>query len=103
MRLRWLAQTIGFERLFLKQGRLSCHFVADPQSSYYQSEAFTHVLQYVQTHPRACVMKQKGEKLTLSFENVKSVKEAWERLKPLAIEMPEEVEVVAEVLEEGEG
>jgi len=71
--------------------------------SYYQSEAFTHVLQYVQTHPRACAMRQKADKLTLSFENVKSVKEAWERLKPLAVEVPEEVEVVKEVLEEGEG
>ncbi|MCF8258390.1 MAG: hypothetical protein K9J06_12615, partial [Flavobacteriales bacterium] len=102
MRLRWLAQAIGFERLFLKQGRLSCHFVADPQSSYYQGEAFTHVLQFVQTHPRACAMKQKSDKLTLSFENVRSVKEAWERLKPLAVEVPEMVEVEARVLEVGE-
>jgi len=102
MRLRWLAQAIGFERLFLKQGRLSCHFVADPQSSYYQGDVFTHVLQYVQTHPRACSMKQKADKLTLSFENVKSVKEAWERLKPLAVEVPEMVEVEARVQEVGE-
>jgi transcription-repair coupling factor (superfamily II helicase) len=103
MRLRWLAQAIGFERLFLKQGRLSCHFVADPQSSYYQGEAFTHVLQYVQTHPRACTMKQKGDKLTLSFDNVRSVKEAWERLNPLSVEESGQEVVDAVELEVGEG
>ena len=102
VRLRWLAEAIGFERLFLKNGGLSCHFVADPQSSYYQSEAFTHVLQFVQTHPRACAMRQKGEKLTLTFENVKSVKEAGERLRPLAMNLPEEAAVEGETLEVGE-
>ncbi len=88
MRLRWLAAGIGFERLFLKQGSLVCHFVADPQSSYYQSEAFTHVLHYVQTNPRACTMRQKGEKLTLTFDHVKNVKEAGERLRPMEKQLP---------------
>lgn len=48
-------------------------------------------------------MKQKSDKLTLSFENVKSVKEALGRLKTLEVEVevPEEVEVKMEVLELG--
>jgi hypothetical protein len=68
VRLRWLAAGIGFERLYSQDKAVWYrHFVADPQSSYYQSEAFTHVLHYVQTNPRTCAMRQKGEKLTLTF------------------------------------
>jgi transcription-repair coupling factor (superfamily II helicase) len=73
IRLRWIAKEIGFERLILKNKKLTGYFISSPNSPYFQSDIFGKVLQYVQTHGKDCRMTQKGEKLMLSFENVVSV------------------------------
>ena len=76
VRLRWLAINLGVERIILKNRKMICYFIADQQSAYYQSEAFTRVLAYVQQNPGKCRMKEKLNKLSLSFENVGSIARA---------------------------
>lgn len=83
IRLRWLAMETGFEKLLLKNNRMSGYFVQNPQSPYYQSETFTRVLKFVQQHPRNCKMKESNGKLSLSFESIKSIDDAISALKPL--------------------
>jgi transcription-repair coupling factor (superfamily II helicase) len=83
IRLRWLGMDIGLERLVLKNGRMTGYFISNKNSAYYQSEAFTRVLKFIQANPRAAKMKEANNKLTLTFENVKSVKAALGILNPL--------------------
>ena len=87
VQIKWLATKIGFEKIIMKQGRLIGYFINDQQSSFYQSASFTKVLQFVQTNPSACKMKEKqtriGLRLMLTFENIKSVKQALEALQPI--------------------
>lgn len=87
VRIKWIAAKIGLEKIVMKQGKLIGYFIADQQSGFYQSRAFTKVLKYVQMHPHACQMKEKktraGLRLLLIFEKVKSVEKALEVLKPL--------------------
>ncbi|MCX6310296.1 MAG: transcription-repair coupling factor [Bacteroidetes bacterium] len=85
IRLRWLGMDIGLERLVLKNGKMTGYFIQNKNSSYYQSEAFTKVLKFIQSNPRASKMKEVNNKLTLSFENVKSVKDAIGKLNPIVI------------------
>lgn len=85
IRLRWLAMHIGFEKLFLKNNRMVGYFIPKQDSPYYQSEAFTKVLKYVQQNPRLCKMKESNGKLTLSFENIRSVDAAIEALRPILL------------------
>jgi transcription-repair coupling factor (superfamily II helicase) len=85
IRLRWLAMEIGFEKLFLKNNRMVGYFIPKQDSPYYQSENFTKVLKYVQQNPRLCKMKETNGKLTLSFENIRSVDGAIEALKPITV------------------
>lgn len=73
VRLRWLAIDLGIERIILKNEKMICYFIADQKSHYYQSEAFTKVLNYVQKNPGKCRMKEQKDKLTLSFEKIKSI------------------------------
>ncbi|WP_321288692.1 transcription-repair coupling factor [uncultured Sunxiuqinia sp.] len=73
VRLRWVAIEIGIERIILKNKKMICYFVSDQQSDYYQSLAFTKVLQFVQQNPSKCKMKEKKDKLSLSFDQVKSI------------------------------
>lgn len=81
--LRKTAKNIGFEKLVLKSNKMIGYFIPNEDSAYYQSEAFTRVLKYVQANPRGCKMKEGNNKLTLTFENVGSVNEAIIKLNGL--------------------
>jgi transcription-repair coupling factor (superfamily II helicase) len=80
VRLRWIAQEIGIERIQLKNSRMVCYFISNQNSPYYQSSEFSRVLQFVQQNPRSCRMKEMSGKLTMSFEGVKEVKKALDIL-----------------------
>ncbi|NJY61904.1 transcription-repair coupling factor [Salinimicrobium sp. CDJ15-81-2] len=96
VRIKWIASKIGLEKIVMKQGKLIGYFIADQQSRFYQSKAFTRVLEYVQTHPHSCTMKEKktrsGLRLLLTFEKVTSVDKALKVLQPLDVKPPVEVE-----------
>jgi transcription-repair coupling factor (superfamily II helicase) len=74
---------IGIERLVLKNDKLICYFVSNQQSPYYQSEAFTQVLKFVQANSRTARMKETNNKLTLTFDPIKSIANALIALKPM--------------------
>jgi len=73
IRLRWLARNIGFEKIVLKNNLLVCYFISNPESGYFGSEKFSAVLNFVQANPRACRMKESGNRLSLTFKEVKDV------------------------------
>jgi len=87
VRIKWIATKMGLEKVVMKQGKLIGYFITDQKSGYYQSSGFTKVLQYVQSHPSACKMKEKetrnGLRLLLTFERIKTVKQALAVLKPI--------------------
>ncbi len=83
IKLRRTAKEIGFEKLVLKQNKLVGFFISNQESEYYNSEYFTKVLQFVQTYPNLCQMKEGKEKLTLSFAKIDSVQKALEVLRKI--------------------
>ncbi|EMY80214.1 transcription-repair coupling factor [Psychroflexus gondwanensis ACAM 44] len=86
VRLKWIAASIGLEKLVLKKGKMIGYFLSNQESGFYNSSRFRDVLQYVQSHPRQCQMKEKqtrnGLRLLLTFEQVKSVDKAIGLLQP---------------------
>jgi transcription-repair coupling factor (superfamily II helicase) len=83
MQLRWLAQSIGFEKLIIKSGKMIGYFLSNPESMYYQSAHFTRILNYVQSNPVNCKMNEKNDRLRLIYTDVKSIKAARCRLKEI--------------------
>ena len=87
VRIKWLATTLGFEKIVMKQGRLIGYFISDQDSRFYQSIHFSKVLQYVQAHPKLCTVKEKqmrlGLRLLMSFPNINSVQDGLKALKPI--------------------
>jgi transcription-repair coupling factor (superfamily II helicase) len=73
VQLRWLAKKIGFERLILKNKRMTGYFIGNEESVFYQSKIFSNVLKFVQNHSEKCKMREKNGKLTLTFENISKV------------------------------
>ena len=65
------------------------YFVSDQQSAFYQTEAFTKMLQYVQRNSKSCVMKEKqtknGLRLLITFIKIDSVHKALENFKKSVI------------------
>ena len=87
VRIKWIATSIGLEKIVMKQNKMIGYFISDQQSMFYQSPAFTKVLQYVQTHSGQVKMKEKqtrnGLRLLLTFEKITSVDKALKVLQPL--------------------
>lgn len=76
VRLRWLAEKLGFEKVILKGESMKCHFVPSDKEAYFQSETFGKVLAFVGQHPRECKMKEYKTRLVLRIDEVLTVDEA---------------------------
>jgi transcription-repair coupling factor (superfamily II helicase) len=83
IRLRWKARKIGFEKIILRNGKMLCYFISNPESTYFQSRIFTGVIEFIRDHPQNCRMRQKKDKLSIEFQKVASVNEALQKLQPL--------------------
>ena len=86
VRIKWIANGIGLEKVVMKKGKLIGYFITDQQSEFYQSPAFTKVLQFVQSNSQKCKMKEKqtrnGLRLLLVFEGMTSLDKALNALAP---------------------
>jgi transcription-repair coupling factor (superfamily II helicase) len=84
VRIKWLSKELGIEKIILKQKRMIGYFVSNQQSEFYQTEAFTKILKYVQHNGKSCVMKEKqtknGLRLLITFIRIDSVKTALDIL-----------------------
>ena len=73
--LRRLGKQLGIKKLVLKMGRMTMYFVSNPDSPYYQSEAFDRVLAYIGEHPRRCQLREQNGKRSMVVGDVPSVNE----------------------------
>ncbi len=80
VRIKWIAITMGLERLIMKQGKMVGYFVADQQSAFYQSNNFSKVLTFAQNNSEFVKMKEKdtrkGLRLIITFDGIKTIKKA---------------------------
>lgn len=79
VRLRWLGEQLGFEKLSLKGEKLRAYFVSG-KDEYFNSDTFGKILSFVQKHSRQCKMKDSGGKAMLVVDNIKTVDVAIELL-----------------------
>ena len=83
IRLRRLARNIGFEKLVLRNGRLTCYFPENEESPYFQSSQFSAILEYIKNNPPDCRMKEEKNRLILVFRSIASVPDALKVLSTL--------------------
>jgi transcription-repair coupling factor (superfamily II helicase) len=77
--LRWLGEKLGFEKISLKNSNLRANFTST-NDSYFSSDVFGMILQFVQKFPRKCKVHDKGGKALLIIQDVKTVNEAIDLL-----------------------
>ncbi len=95
VRLRWLGERLGFEKLSLKNGKMRAFFISN-NDKYFNSDVFGLILSFVQKHQRLCKMKDMGGKAILLTEGIKTVDAAIELLRQM--EGPAVVKSANEIL-----
>jgi len=87
VRIKWIATKIGLEKVIMKHDKLVGYFISNQESAFYQSSGFSKVLQFVQSNPTTCKMKEKqtrkGLRLILTFDHIKTIHQALTVLKPI--------------------
>ncbi len=85
LRLRWLCKPLGFERLVLKNHRLRCYFVGNPQSPFFETASFHRLLQFIAEKGRVMglSLKQTARELVVIQEDVRTLQQAKRTLEQL--------------------
>lgn len=95
VRLRWLGEKLGFEKISLKNGKLRSYFIST-NDKYFNSDEFGTILTFVQAHPRKCKIRDSGGKALMAVENIDSVNAAISLLDQIA--GPRPTSSVSEIL-----
>ncbi len=84
IRLRWLAEFLGMEKIVLKGGKLIAAFIANEESSFFQGATFSRILNYLKNHAKDTKMYQRNGALRMSIEGIQSTLAALRVLEDIA-------------------
>jgi transcription-repair coupling factor (superfamily II helicase) len=75
LRCRWVAKQLGFEKLILRKKQLRLYFISDPESPYFESAVFQHIMNYIQTKTNKASLKNVGKNFMLIITKVNDLGE----------------------------
>lgn len=84
IRTRWEAIALGFEKMILKEEKLRCYFINNPDSPYFESPTFQHILSYIQTRTNNAKLKQVGKNFMLVVDRIKTMDDLYSFLKKMS-------------------
>ena len=71
--VRWTAEKLGFQKINIRNNIFSGYFPSNQESSYFSSDAFLSIINYIQNNPKNCILKEQSEKLTLKITGISSL------------------------------
>lgn len=78
VRCRETAKELGFEKLILKNKVMRLYFISNPESPYFESKKFHHILDYIQNQTNKAKLKQSGKNFFLTVSDIKDMNDvAW--------------------------
>lgn len=80
VKLRWIAEKLGVERLILKENTMKCYLPESNNTRYYQSEVFGRILAFLQKNAKTVRLKETKKRLILSISETNSIDRATEIL-----------------------
>ncbi|WP_026952933.1 transcription-repair coupling factor [Algoriphagus mannitolivorans] len=76
VKLRWLAEKLGIEKLVLKNHQMKCYLLPSSRDDFYSSPIFGSIMKFAQVHSRICKIKESKNRLILTIEGIKTIKGA---------------------------
>jgi transcription-repair coupling factor (superfamily II helicase) len=86
VKLRWIGEELGFEKISLKGEKMKGYFVVN-NDAYFNSEVFGRVLAFIQQSKRSRLRDTNGKPM-LIMDDIKSVGQAIDLLQPLCLQKP---------------
>ncbi len=83
VRIRWLAEKLGIEKLTIKNEMLKAQFIDPENEAFYNSDIFGHLLHYIQTNPGKCKLTESKNKPMLIIQEIENVLHAKRILKSI--------------------
>jgi transcription-repair coupling factor (superfamily II helicase) len=77
LRLRWLAISLGIEKVILKEEKMIAYLVNNMHSHYYLSEAFGAIINYMAKHPKNTQLREKNSRRYVVFTNIPTIDRAY--------------------------
>jgi transcription-repair coupling factor (superfamily II helicase) len=90
VRLRWVAQRLGFEKVTLKNEALKGHFLKEDNEAYFNSNVFGSVIAFVQKNHKICRMREARSGPILIVDHINSIDKAITILKDIEPETIQE-------------
>ncbi len=75
IRCRRTAKELGFEKLILKNEQMRLYFVSNPESPYFESDAFNRIMLHIQTRTNNARLKQVGKNFMLIVDKMRNMSE----------------------------
>ena len=76
IRLRWICERLGIEKLVLKNDVFKAYFVSHENEKFYNSDYFGKVLSFVRKNPRICRLKDAKKRVILIINDINSIDQA---------------------------
>lgn len=86
IRIRRIAKYLSIEKVILKKGQMLLYLVSNPDSLYYQSQAFDKLLSYVQGHHRDCQLRENHGKRSIIIKHIDNVEKAYNVLNSIYLQ-----------------
>ncbi len=86
VRLKWAAEKFHIDKLSLKRGRLRAYFSNTEDKTFFQSEIFGKIINFVQKYPTRCKLQQEESGLMFHIGEIKSIRDALKIFDELAQE-----------------
>lgn len=83
IRMKWCAKQLGMERIIFKNRQLKCYFTSNENSSFFKSDIFGRIMNYIQDHQKGSSLKQVNANLVLTFEGITTMSFAYQKLTDL--------------------
>ncbi len=80
VKLRWLGQHLGFEKITLKSGILKCYIDQGQKDSYFQGPVFGKIIDYIKKYPSNSRMREYKDKILVTLKPINSIDEAIKTL-----------------------
>lgn len=87
VKLRWIAQQLGLQKVKLQEATMRCYFTTTRQHPI-ASDVLTRLLAYVQQHPQQCQLKEIKDQLVLIIQSVANIDQAQAVLAQIMLPEP---------------
>lgn len=86
IRIRRVAKYLSIEKVILKKGQMLLYLISNPDSLYYQSQAFDKLLSYVQKYHRDCQLRENQGKRSIIIKHIDNVEKAYNTLREIFLQ-----------------